>query len=120
MASTDLIRLSWLRPRKGVIGMDSVGFFLGGLIVLGITVNELLKKVEKSYRKFPCCKTCGKNMIHVTLPKVLPKDVLWYLGKHELPAAVASRYICPKGDYQLWFIPKFGNTEKAFFFREEL
>ena len=100
--------------------MDSVGFFLGGLIVLGITVNELLKKVEKSYRKFPWCKTCDKNLVKVSLPNALPLDVLRYLDAYRLPAAVVSRFICPKGCYQLWFIPKFGNTEKAFFLREDM
>ena len=33
---------------------------------------------------------------------------------------ITSRFICPKGHYQLWFVPWFGNTEKAFFFQEEL
>lgn len=100
--------------------MDYVGYLLGGLTVLGITVDGLLKKVERSARKFPWCKTCGKNMVAVPLPKVLPDEVLKYLDKYRLPAAVTSRFICPKGDYQLWFIPRFGNTEQAFFLKEQL
>ena len=120
MALSGIDLFEWLRPRKEVIGMDYVGAFLGGLALLGITVDGLLRKVERSARKFPWCRTCGKNMVNVTLPKVLPIEVVKYLDKYELPAVVTSRFICPKGDYQLWFIPRFGNTEKAFFLREEL
>ena len=100
--------------------MDYVGYLLGGLVVLGITVDGLFRKVERSARKFPWCRTCGKNMVSKQLPKVLPAEVLWYLDKYNLPAVTVSRFICPRGDYQLWFIPRFGNTEKAFFLREEL
>jgi hypothetical protein len=98
--------------------MDYAGAFLGGLIVLGVTTNELLKKTQKSSQKFPSCRTCGRHMVHVGLPNVLPLEVLRYLDAYRLPVAVVSRYFCPKGDYQLWYIPKFGNTEKAFFLRE--
>ena len=98
--------------------MDYAGAFLGGLIVLGVTTNELLKKTQKSSQKFPSCWKCGKHMEHVDLPNVMPLDVLRYLDAYRLPVAVVSRYFCPKGDYQLWYIPKFGNTEKAFFLRE--
>ena len=100
--------------------MDYAGAFLGGLIVLGVTTNELLKKTHKSSKKFPSCRTCDRPMVHVGLPNVLPLEVLRYLDAYRLPAAVVSRFICPKGDYQLWFIPKFGNTEKAFFLREDM
>ena len=100
--------------------MDFAGAFLGGLIVLGVTANELLKKAQKPSQKFPSCRTCDRPMVHVGLPNVLPLEVLRYLDAYRLPAAVVSRFICPKGDYQLWFIPKFGNTEKAFFLREAM
>jgi hypothetical protein len=120
MGFTELIRLSWLRPRKGVISMDFVGAFLGGLIVLAVITNELLKRAQKPSQKFPSCRTCGRHMVHVGLPNVLPLDVLRYLDAYRLPAVVVSRFICPKGDYQLWFIPKFGNTERAFFLREDM
>jgi len=101
--------------------MDYAGAFLGGLIVLGVATNELLKKVSlKPSQKFPSCRTCGRHMVHVGLPNILPLEVLRYLDAYRLPAAVVSRFICPKGDYQLWFIPKFGNTEKAFFLREAM
>ena len=100
--------------------MDYMGYFVGGLVVLGMISDKLLRKVENSARKFPWCKTCGKNMVSVSLSKTMPEEVRKYLDKYELPAVAASRFICPKGDYQLWFIPKFGNTEKAFFLREEL
>ncbi len=100
--------------------MNAVGAFLGGLVVLGVAADGLLKKFQKTSQKFPWCLTCGNHMMHVGLPNVLPLDVLRYLDKHGLPVAVASRFICPKGHYQLWFIPKFGNTEKAFFLREAL
>ena len=100
--------------------MDYVGSFLGGLAILGIISDRLLRKFEKSARKFPWCRTCGKNMITVGLPKFMPGEVLNHLDKYDLPAVTASRFICPKGHYQLWFVPRFGNTEKAFFLKEEL
>ena len=100
--------------------MDAVGYLLGGLVVFGFTVNGLLKRVEKSSRKFPWCRIDGRNMQKVSLPKHLPDEVLRYLDEHQLPAFVVSRYICPNGCYQLWFIPKLGNTERAFFLREQL
>ncbi len=100
--------------------MDNVGLFLGGLVVLGIVSDKLLRKVNKSARKFPWCRTCGKNMVTVGLPKFMPEAIIKYLDQYELTPAVVSRFICPRGDYQLWFIPRFGDTERAFFLREEL
>lgn len=100
--------------------MDHAGVFLGALAILGLTVDGLLRKFENPSRKFPWCHTCGKNMVNVASPKGLPEEVLLYLDKHKLTTAVVSRFICPKGDYQLWFIPRFGSTEKAFFLKEEL
>ena|SRR5687768_6690880 len=100
--------------------MDDVGYLLGGLLVFGFTVQGLLSRIERSARKFPWCRTCGKNMDSAPLPKVLPDEVLRYLDKHNLPAAVVSRFKCPRRDYQLWFIPKLGNTERSFFLKEEL
>jgi len=100
--------------------MDYVGALLGGLALLGIVTDGLLSKVEKSARKFPWCSTCGRNMNTVGLSKFMPGEVSRYLDRYDLPTVAASKFICPKGHYQLWFIPKFGNTGKAFFLREEL
>ena len=100
--------------------MDHVGVLLGGFALLGITVDGLLRKVEKPRRKFPWCKTCGINMNIAEPSKVMPAEVSRYLDQHNLPMEVASRFMCPKRHYQLWFIPKLGNTEQAFFLREEL
>jgi hypothetical protein len=100
--------------------MDHVGALLGGLALLGIVTDGLLRQVDKRARKFPWCKTCGTNMTAAGLPKFMPGELVNHLDKHGLPTVVASRFICPKGHYQLWFVPKFGNTEKAFFLREEL
>ena len=100
--------------------MDHVGVLLGGLALLGITVDGLLRKVEKKARKFPYCRTCGMNMIAAGPSKFMPGEVSRYLDQYNLPAVAASRFMCPKGHYQLWFIPKFGNTERAFFLKEEL
>ena len=100
--------------------MDNVGVFLGGFALLGITVDGLLRRFEKKARKFPYCRTCGTNMITAGLPKFMPGEVSRYLEQHNLPTQAACRFICPNGHYQLWFIPKFGNTEKAFFLKEEL
>jgi len=108
-----------VRSRKEVIGMDQMGYLLGGLAVLGITVNEVLRKVEKSSRKFPSCWTCGKHMVQTPVPNVMPDAVIRYLDEHELTTPVVSRYICPKGDYKLWYIPRFGQIEKPFFLKEE-
>ena|SRR5687767_4590862 len=99
--------------------MDNVGALLGGFALLGIVVDGLLRKVEKAARKFPWCRTCDRNMINSALPKVLPTEIIQYLDKYQLPAVVASRFVCPKGHYHLWFIPRLGNTERAFFLKEE-
>ncbi len=100
--------------------MDLVGSILGGLALLGIIFERLLSKVEKRAHKFPWCRTCGMNMYTAEHSKFMPGEVSRYLDQHNLPTLAASRFRCPKGHYQLWFIPKFGNTEKAFFLREEL
>jgi len=100
--------------------MVDAGLMLGALVLLTVTTDKVLRKLETSGRKFPWCKTCGKNMVSVALPKFLPEEIRKYLDKHELPPVVVSRFICPKGDYQLWFIPKLSHTETAFFLREEL
>jgi hypothetical protein len=100
--------------------MDQVGVLLGSFAFLGLVVEGLVRKVAKSARRFPTCKTCGFNMTSEPLPNVLPDEIQRYLDKYQLPAAVASRFLCPKRHYQLWFIPKLGNTERAFFLREDL
>ena len=100
--------------------MDQIGAMLGSFALLGITVDGLLRKVAKPARKFPWCRTCGKNMIAVGLTKFMPGEVVNHLEQHGLPTGVASRFLCPNGHYQLWFVPKLGNTEQPFFLREEL
>ena len=100
--------------------MDHVGVLLGGFALLGIVTDGLLRKVEKKARKFPYCRTCGMNMYSAGPSKFMPGEVSRYLEQHNLPTIAVSRFVCPKGHYQLWFIPKFGNTEKAFFMKEEL
>ena len=100
--------------------MDSVGVLLGSMALFGITVDGLLRLVEKKARKFPYCRTCGLNMNTAGPSKFMPGEVSRYLDQHNLPAIAASRFTCPKGHYHLWFIPKFGNTERAFFLKEEL
>lgn len=100
--------------------MDAVGYMLGGLMVFGFTVHGLLKRVDKSSRKFPSCRSCPRELKKVSLPNHLPDGVLRYLDEYRLPPALVSRFICPNGCYQLWFIPKLGNTERAFFLREQL
>src|SRR5687768_11691784 len=100
--------------------MDQLCYLLGGLAVLGITVNDILRKVEKSSRKLPWCRTCSKNMEKTPVPNVLPDAVIRYLDKHQLTTPVVSRFMCPKGDYKLWYIPRFGQIEKPFFLKEEM
>ena len=100
--------------------MDQVGVLLGGCALLGITVDGILRKVAKPARKFPWCHDCGKNMNAARLPMFMPGEVVNHVGKYGLPTAAVSRYICPTGCYQLWFIPKLGNTERPFFLREGL
>jgi len=100
--------------------MDHVGVLLGSMALLGITVDGLLRKVEKKARKFPYCRTCGLNMNTAGTSKFMPEEVSRYLDQYNLPTIAASRFTCPKGHYQLLFIPKFGNTERAFFLKEEL
>jgi hypothetical protein len=100
--------------------MAEVGVLLGSFALLGIVVDGLLRKVAKPVRKGLYCRTCGLTMNTAGTPKFMPGEVSNYLDKYGLPTLAASRFVCPKGHYQLWFIPKFGNTEKAFFLREEL
>ena len=100
--------------------MDHVGVLLGGFALLGIVTDGLLRNVEKKARKFPYCRTCGRNMDAAGPSKFMPGEVSRYLDQHSLPTVAASRFVCPKRHYQLWFIPKFGNAEKAFFLKEEL
>ena len=100
--------------------MDNAGIFLGGLILLGVVSDRMMKKFSQSGRQFPWCRTCGRNMVSAELPPILPEVVRKHLDRYELPLIAVSKYVCPKGDYQLWYIPKFGNTEKAFFFKEEM
>ena len=100
--------------------MDDIGILLGGLICLGVFSELVMKRFDGSGRQFPWCRTCGKNMISAELPSILPEAVRKYLDRYGLPTFAVSKYVCPKGDYQLWFIPKFYNTEKAFFLKEEL
>jgi len=100
--------------------MDQLGFLLGGLMVLGFTVNGLLWKVGRSARKFLSCRDCGKELKQTPVPNVLPDAVIRYLDKHQLTTPVVSRYECPKRHYQLWYIPRFGQIEKAFFLREDM
>ena len=100
--------------------MDQMGYLLGGLAVLGITVNEVLRKVEKTSRKFPSCWKCGKHMVQTPVPNVLPDAVIRYLEEYQLTTTVVSRYVCLRGCYRLWYVPPFGQIEKAFFLKEEM
>ena len=100
--------------------MDQMGYLLGGLAVLGITVNEVLRKVEKTSRKFLSCWKCKRKLEQKPVPNVLPDAVIRYLDKHELTTPVVSRYECPRRCYRLWYIPRFGQIEKAFFLKEEM
>ena len=100
--------------------MADVGFLLGGLMVLGFTVQGLLRKVGKPYRKFLECRKCGLALSQVSVPNVMPDAVIRYLDKHELTTPVVSRYECPRRCYRLWYIPRFGQIEKAFFLKEDM
>ena len=100
--------------------MADVGYLLGGLMVLGFTVNGLLWKVSKPSQKFLSCWKCRRKLEQKPVPNVLPDAVITYLDKHQLTTSVVSRYECPKGCYRLWYIPRFGQIEKAFFLKEEM
>jgi hypothetical protein len=100
--------------------MDYVGAFLGGTALLGITIDGLLRKFEKKTQKFPTCRICGSQMIATGISRFVPGEVSNHLEQHGLPTAAACRFVCPKGHYHLWYIPRFGNTEKPFFFKEEM
>ena len=100
--------------------MDYVGALLGSFVVFGFVVDGLLRRTAKKSRRFLTCRTCDQELHAAGVSKFMPSEVSNYLDKHGLPTPAASRFVCPKGHYQLWFIPKFGNTERAFFFKEEL
>jgi hypothetical protein len=100
--------------------MDYVGVLLGSFVVLGLIVQKLVSTEHKSARRFPSCRTCGKGMNLVGLPRFMPGEVVNHLDRHGLPTHAASRFICPEGHYQLWYVPRFGNTESPFFMKEAL
>jgi hypothetical protein len=101
--------------------MADVGYFLGVLMILGFAVLGLLPKVEKSSRWVPQCRGCKKSMKQTPVPNVLPDALIRYLDQHQLTTSVVSRFECPKGiHYKLWYVPRFGFIEKAFFLREEM
>jgi hypothetical protein len=100
--------------------MNDVGVLLGSFVLLGLIVDWAIRRVAKAARRFPWCKDCGRNMKSEPLPKALPYEILRYLDRYQIPAALISRFLCPNRHYQLWFIPKLGNTERAFFLKEEL
>jgi hypothetical protein len=100
--------------------MADVGYLLSGLMVLGFTVQGLLRKVAKPYKKFLVCRKCGRELQQTSVPNVLPDAVIRYLDKHELTTPVVSRYECPRRCYRLWYIPRFGSIDKAFFLMEEM
>src|SRR5688500_4345322 len=100
--------------------MSDVGYLLGGLMILGLTVQGLLRKVEKPYRKLWTCRRCDFALVQKPVPNVMPDEVIRYLDKHELTTPVVSMYECPRRCYRLWYIPRFGQIEKAFFLREEM
>ena len=100
--------------------MDYVGALLGSFAIFGFVVDGLLRKTAKKSRRFLTCRTCGKEMHAAGVTKFVPGEVSNYLDKYGLPTIAASRFVCPNGHYQLWFVPKFGNTEKAFFLKEEM
>jgi len=99
---------------------DLMSYLLGGLLLLGFTVQGLLRKPRTASEWAPRCRTGGEYMVRATLPKVLPDEVRWYLDRYKLSHEIVMRFKCPKGHYQLWYIPKLGNTERSFFLREEL
>ena len=99
--------------------MAEVGFFLGSFAFLAMIMERLAGRA-KSAPKFPSCLTCRSHMTAVNLPKFMPGEVTNYLDKYNLPTSVVFRFICPKGHYQLWYVPRLGNTESPFFMKEEL
>ena|SRR5687768_2085449 len=101
--------------------MADLGYFLGGLMILGFAVLLLLPKVEKSSRWTPTCSGCKKSMKQTPVPNVLPDALIRYLDQHQLTTSVVSRFVCPKGiHYKLWYVPRFGFIDKPFFLREEM
>ena len=98
--------------------MDVATLFPSGLIVFGFAVHLLMKRFEKSARRFPWCKNCGKNMVKMQLADNLPAEIQTFLDKHKLPSIVVSKYVCPGCYRRLWFIPRFGEAEKGLFVTE--
>jgi hypothetical protein len=90
------------------------------LVVLAATSDRILRKFETSSRKFPWCRTCGRHMASDQLPRTLPDEVRKHLDKYGLPQVIVSKFICPKGHYRLWYVPKVSSTENPFFYKEEL
>jgi hypothetical protein len=90
------------------------------LAILAAMSDRLLRKFETPSGKFPWCRTCGKNMVRDEQTRPVPDEVRKYMVKNELPLIVLSKFICPKGHYRLWYVPKVSSTENPFFYKEEL
>ncbi len=97
--------------------MEYASLFVAGLAVFTVAFNSFLKWAEQPKKRFPWCRNCKSNMYRVSiLDAHLPYEVQRYLSDYQLPSSVLSKFNCPKGDTELWFIPRLGNATKGLFF----
>jgi hypothetical protein len=88
------------------------------LLVCIVIVNALPQGRKTS--PFWCRKCKGAMDRGSHVGRALPQEVYAFLHRHNLPTYVVTRYVCPKGHTQLWFVPKLGNTDKSMFVVRDL
>lgn len=101
--------------------MEPAGFGLATLILLTYSVNAVLKRAAPARKGFPTCQQCGRIGTRVTnLGPDLPFEIGVYLSKYGLPEKVVSRYLCPRGCSEMWYVPRLGDAERGVFVSNRL
>lgn len=94
--------------------MDEIVLFIAFLIVYAVALIALANWTGRPRKKFPWCRRCYVQMYRTALVQgSVPDEVISYLGTHNLPYSVVSRYVCPRGHTQMWHIPRLGNAERG-------
>lgn len=89
-----------------------------GLIAIGVSLNSLMKWAQPKQPKgdFPRCMTpgCVRTCIRQSAEgRIMPSQVIGYLIDHDLRPNVVTRYVCPKGHTEVWYVPRLGDAERC-------
>ena len=100
--------------------MVSAGFLV--LFAFGIALLALMKWAQPQ-RGFPYCRRprCGKTCIRKSAEgRTLPFEIQMYLACYKLPEHVVSRYVCPKGHTEVWYVSRLGDVERGILISRDL